>query len=49
MLGLILVLLVAALAYVLLVTITGSVIIGVVVAILILLAGIPTGGYNRWR
>jgi hypothetical protein len=44
-------LLVAALAYLLLVAITGSAIVGIVAAILILLAGIPSGGFGfgtRW-
>ena len=43
--------LVAALAYLLLVAITGSAIVGIVAAILVLLAGIPTGGFGfggRW-
>jgi hypothetical protein len=51
MIGLIITLLVAALAYLLLVAITGEAIIGIVAAILILLAGIPTGGFGfggRW-
>ena len=46
MVGLIITLLVAALAYVLLVALTGSAIIGIVAAILILLAGIPSGGFG---
>lgn len=51
MIGLIVTLLVAALAYLLLVAITGSAIVGIVAAILILLAGIPSGGFGlggRW-
>ena len=44
--GLIITLLVAALAYLLLVALTGSAIVGIVAAILILLAGIPTGGFG---
>jgi hypothetical protein len=51
MIGLLITLLVAALAYLLLVAITGSSIVGIVAAILILLAGIPTGGFGfggRW-
>ena len=51
MIGLIVTLLVAALAYLLLVAITGSAIVGIVAAILILLAGIPSGGVGlggRW-
>ena len=46
MVGLIITLLVAALAYVLLVAITGSTIVGIVAAILILLSGIPSGGFG---
>jgi len=42
--GLLLTILVAALAYLILVAITGSSIVGIVAAILILIAGIPTGG-----
>lgn len=51
MIGLIITLLVAALAYILLVALTGSAILGIVAAILILLAGIPSGGFGlggRW-
>jgi hypothetical protein len=51
MIGLIITLLVAALAYILLVALTGSAILGLVAAILILLAGIPSGGFGlggRW-
>jgi hypothetical protein len=51
MVGLIITLLVAALAYLLLVALTGEAIIGIVAAILILLAGIPSGGFGfgaRW-
>jgi len=44
--GLLITLLVAGLAYVLLVAITGSAIVGIVAAILILLAGIPSGGFG---
>jgi hypothetical protein len=49
--GLLLTILVAALAYLLLVAITGSSIVGIVAAILILIAGIPSGGFglgSRW-
>ena len=46
MIGLLITLLVAALAYVLLVAITGSAIVGIVAAILILIAGIPSGGFG---
>ena len=51
MIGLIITLIVAALAYLLLVALTGEAIIGIVAAILILLAGIPSGGFGlggRW-
>ena len=51
MIGIIVTLLVAAVAYLLLVALTGSSIIGIVAAVLILLAGIPSGGFglgNRW-
>lgn len=51
MIGIIITLLVAAVAYLLLVALTGSSIIGIVAAVLILLAGIPSGGFgfgNRW-
>ncbi len=46
MVGLIITLLVAALAYILLVALTGSAIIGIVAAVLILLAGVPSGGFG---
>ena len=46
MIGLLITLLVAALAYVLLVAITGSAIVGIVAAVLILVAGIPSGGFG---
>jgi hypothetical protein len=51
MVGLLITILVAALAYLLLVAITGSSIVGIVAAILILIAGVPTGGFGfggRW-
>ena len=51
MIGLLITLLVAALAYLLLVAITGSAIVGIVAAVLILIAGIPSGGFGfggRW-
>jgi hypothetical protein len=50
--GLLITILVAALAYLLLVAITGSTIVGIVATILILVAGIPSGGFgfgNRYR
>ena len=46
MIGILITLLVAALAYVVLVAITGSAIVGIVAAVLILLAGIPSGGFG---
>jgi hypothetical protein len=49
--GLLITILVAALAYWLLVALTGSTIVGIVAAILILISGIPTGGFGygtRW-
>jgi hypothetical protein len=51
MIGLLITIVVAALAYLLLVAITGSSIVGIVAAILILVAGIPSGGFGfggRW-
>jgi hypothetical protein len=51
MIGLLITLLVAALAYLLLAALTGSAILGLVAAILILIAGIPSGGFgfgSRW-
>jgi hypothetical protein len=52
LIGILITVLVAALAYLILVAITGSAIVGIVAAILILLAGIPSGGFGfggRWR
>ena len=46
MVGLIITLLIAAVAYVVLVAITGSSILGLVAAVLILIAGIPSGGFG---
>ena len=46
MIGQLIMLLVAALAYLLLATLTGSAIVGIVAAVLILLAGIPSGGFG---
>jgi O-antigen ligase len=46
MIGLLVTILVAALAYLILVALTGSTIVGVVAAVLILLAGIPSGGFG---
>lgn len=44
--SLILTLLVACLAYVLLATVTGSVLVGIVAAIVVLVAGVPVGSYR---
>jgi hypothetical protein len=44
--GTLITVLVAALAYLILVAITGSSIVGIVAAILILVAGIPSGGFG---
>jgi hypothetical protein len=44
--GLLITILVAVLAYWLLVALTGSTIVGIIAAILILIAGIPTGGFG---
>jgi hypothetical protein len=44
--GVLVAVLVAALAYLLLVAITGSTIVALVAAVLILVAGIPTGGFG---
>jgi hypothetical protein len=46
MIGILIACLLAALAYLLLVAITGEAIIGIVAAILVLLAGIPSGGFG---
>ena len=46
MVGILITILVAALAYLLLVALTGSTIVGIVAAILILIAGIPSGGFG---
>jgi hypothetical protein len=46
MLGILLTVLLAAVAYAILVAITGSSIVGIVAAILILIAGIPSGGFG---
>lgn len=49
MVGIVVTCLIAGLAYLLLVAITGSVIVGLVAAILILVAGIPSGGFGLGR
>ena len=46
MIGILITCLVAALAYLILVALTGSSIVGIVAAILILVAGIPSGGFG---
>ena len=51
MIGLLLTVLVAGLVYVILAAITGSSIVAIVGAILVLIAAIPTGGFglgSRW-
>lgn len=49
MIGLLVTCLIAALAYLILVALTGSSIVGIVAAILILVSGIPTEGYGIGR
>jgi hypothetical protein len=44
--GILIAVLVAALAYIILIALTGSSIVAVVAAILVLLAGIPSGGFG---
>jgi hypothetical protein len=51
MIGILLTVLVAALVYLILAAITGSWIVAVIGAVLVLFAGIPSGGFgfgNRW-
>ena len=51
MIGILLAVLLAALVYLLLAALTGSSIVAIVVAFLVLIAGIPTGGFgfgSRW-
>jgi len=51
MIGILIAVLLAALVYILLMALTGSAIVAIVAAVLVLLAGIPTGGYGlggRW-
>ena len=51
MIGLLITLLVAALAYILMAALTGSAIVAIVAAVLVLIAGIPSGGFgfgSRW-
>jgi hypothetical protein len=47
--GILIAVLVAALVYALLIALTGSGILALVAAILVLLAGIPSGGYGLGR
>jgi hypothetical protein len=49
MVGVLIAVLLAALVYILLVALTGSGILALVAAILVLIAGIPTGGYGLGR
>lgn len=46
MVGILIVVLLAALVYLILVAITGSSILGLIAAILVLIAGIPSGGFG---
>jgi hypothetical protein len=46
MIGILIAVLLAALVYVILVAITGSAILGLIAAILVLIAGIPSGGFG---
>lgn len=46
MIGILIAVLLAALVYIVLVAITGSTILALVAGILVLIAGIPTGGYG---
>jgi hypothetical protein len=51
MIGILLTVLVAALVYLILAAITGSGIVAIIGAVLVLIAGIPSGGFgfgNRW-
>ena len=51
MIGILLTVLVAALVYLLLAALTGSAIVAIICAILVLIAGIPSGGFglgSRW-
>lgn len=49
MIGVLVAVLLAALAYALCTALGLPAIIGLVAAILVLLAGIPAGGYDRWQ
>jgi hypothetical protein len=46
MIGMLIAVLFAALVYVILIAITGSAILALIAAILVLIAGVPTGGYG---
>ena len=46
MIGIVIAVLLAALVYVVLATLTGSAIVAIIGAVLVLLAGIPTGGFG---
>lgn len=46
MIGILIAVLVAALVYALLIALTGSGILALIAAILVLIAGVPTGGYG---
>jgi hypothetical protein len=51
MIGILIAVLIACLAYALVIAITGSGILALVAAVLVLLAGVPTGGFGfggRW-
>jgi len=46
MIGILLTVLVAALVYIVLMALTGSAILAIIAAILVLIAGIPSGGFG---
>ena len=46
MIGILLAVVLAAVVYLVLMALTGSAIVAIVAAVLVLLAGIPTGGYG---
>jgi len=51
MIGILLTVLIAALVYLILASLTGSAVVAIVGAVLVLVAGIPTGGFGfggRW-
>jgi hypothetical protein len=49
MIGILIAVLIAALVYIVLIALTGSGILALVAAILVLLAGVPTSGYGLGR